>query len=399
MDFQVSGEANVELKPVNKSVYEDYAVGVWTIYDPAGINSETLTGTLSRIGNQYSATTNSGYVACFITTLYGRYVFPVGTPDGTQALFSVRALVNGVFYEGTPVTGTYVAADPDPQVVIANVTIGAPTETDLSTLTYEPQYYLLGPVGPYGALNLVGFDTLFLQFGYDQDQPLAPPIDDCDPSNYLSLVTVEHQGRPKFISALTEALRPFVCEIKVMASMPGLFDIDVSVGSQEDIDGLWIGRNRYLLEPLRIYFSLDTDGLGFDQGIWKGPFDPDFHIVALDDEPYRVLLKAVIQANIWDGTIPGAYEAWNTLFNGTPYSILIQDYGDMSMAIVLLGMPPDDQTYALFTTGDLNLKPAGVRLYHLLPSDYTRPLFGFDVDNGVIAGFDEGAFALVVLTE
>ncbi|MCV5604282.1 DUF2612 domain-containing protein, partial [Escherichia coli] len=82
--------------------------------------------------------------------------------------------------------------------------------------------------------------------------------------------------------------------IDVAAATRGLitaFDIDSAVGVQLDILGLWIGRSRVVSQPISgVYFSWDTDGLGYDQGVWQGPYDPDSGYMYLSDETYRVIL-------------------------------------------------------------------------------------------------------------
>jgi hypothetical protein len=57
-----------------------------------------------------------------------------------------------------------------------------------------------------------------------------------------------------------------------------------------------------------------------------------------DERPVDTLVRlgrreaaATIIANHWDGSVPAAYEAWDTLFHWTGLKVVIQDYGDMSM--------------------------------------------------------------------
>jgi hypothetical protein len=216
-----------------------------------------------------------------------------------------------------------------------------------------------------------------------------------DITPYLDLITSEHRDKPRFIATISATLQPMADAQAVLATIPGLFDLDVAVGSQLDEVGEWVGQTRYLSTPLTgVYFSFDTAGLGFDQGVWQGPFDPSTGVVALQDEPYRTLLRAVIAANHWDGTIPSAYAAWNIIFAGTGYSILIQDFGDMTMLFGLIGPTLDSVTKALLTGGYLTLKPSGVKIAgYVIPSVEGAPLFGFDVDNPTISGFDTGAWS------
>lgn len=217
-------------------------------------------------------------------------------------------------------------------------------------------------------------------------------------TDYTSLITSEHQSAPKYMAMVSLLAQWGVDRRNVLASIPGLFDVDNAVGQQLDWTGQWIGQSRNLKVPLTgVYFSFDTAGVGFDQGTWFGPFNPTTGIVSLPDDSYRTLLYATIAANNWDGTVPGAYSAWNTIFQPLGYQILIQDNQDMSMDIALIGPTPDAVTLALFTGGYLNLRPAGV----LLNTYYTQsvpnaPVFGFDIENSSISGFDVGAWAVPV---
>jgi hypothetical protein len=214
-------------------------------------------------------------------------------------------------------------------------------------------------------------------------------------TDYTSLITSEHADKPKFMAMVSLLGQWAVDRRKLLASIPALYDIDIAVGQQLDRVGEWVGISRNLSLPLTgVYFSLDTSSLGFDQGSWKGPFDPSTGLVALPDYQYRILLYATIAANNWDGTVPSAYTAWNTIFQPLGYSILIQDGQDMTMSVVLVGPAPDAVTLALFTGGYLNLRPAGVGIInYYLPSVPGIAVFGFDAQNSAVAGFDTGCWA------
>lgn len=220
-------------------------------------------------------------------------------------------------------------------------------------------------------------------------------------SDYTSLITSEHQ-KPKFLAMVSVLAQWAVDRQNLLQSIrgtdenPGLYDIDVAVDQQLDRVGEWVGRSRQLDIPLTdVYFSFDETGLGFDQGTWFGPFDPVTGLVSLPDDTYRILLYATIAANNWDGTIPSAYEAWNTIFEPLGYQILIQNNQDMTMDIALIGPMPDAVTLALFVGGYLSLIPAGVGVNnYYLPTVPDSPVFGFDAQNNGIAGFDTGAWAI-----
>lgn len=217
-------------------------------------------------------------------------------------------------------------------------------------------------------------------------------------TDYTSLITSEHQSAPRFMAMVSVLAQWVVDRRTLLDSIPDLYDIDTAIGQQLDRVGEWVGISRNLSIPLTgVYFSFDTVGLGFDQSTWQGPFDPTTGLVALPDEQYRILLYATITANNWDGTIPGAYTAWNTVFAPLGYSILIADNQDMTMNVVLVGPSPDAVTLALFTGGYLNLRPAAVGIAdYYLPSVPGAPVFGFDVENSSISGFDVGGWVMTL---
>src|SRR5215469_561802 len=220
-----------------------------------------------------------------------------------------------------------------------------------------------------------------------------------DISAYLDDVTSEHNQQPNYVELLIALLQPFGDITWLETHFFQYYDLDLAIGAQLDAVGEWVGRTRFLTVPINAYFSWDIVGLGWNQANWKRPFDADTGIVALDDEHYRILLRAVIAANHWDGTIPGAYATYEKLFAGTGFTIGIQDFGDMTMGLILFGPHTSDQiTLALFDTGELDLKPAGIGMDHYYPTVWPggpggTPVFGFDVMDTSIAGWDVGAWA------
>lgn len=245
-----------------------------------------------------------------------------------------------------------------------------------------------------------------------------------DISPYLALVTSEHADKPNFIAWLSAQLQGLADGLAVVDQFTPSYDVDSAIGTQLDVVGQWVGQSRFIALPLSVYFTLDADGLGFDQGIWYESFNPITGLVALPDDEYRLLLKAVIVANQWDGTIPGAYAAWANLFTASNYGLVmgngpylgvdpestldinnsnfivyIQDYDDMTMIIGIYGNQPSAITLALLTGGYIKLKPAGVRIRgYAVPTVPNAPIFMLDAPttaSGVGAGFDVGNWAAI----
>jgi hypothetical protein len=187
-----------------------------------------------------------------------------------------------------------------------------------------------------------------------------------DVSPYTSLITSEHASAPNFVATVAASCQPFADLLAVLQSIPSLYDLDNAVGAQLDTVGLWVGVSRNLAEPLTgVYFSFDTAGVGFDQGVWFGPGDSTTTLFALPDDIYRTLLRAKIAANQWDGSIPDAYAIWDIMLQPIGLDIQITDNGDMTMTQTLVGTP-DVVTQAIFNQGLLDLKPAGVSVTNVI---------------------------------
>lgn len=215
-----------------------------------------------------------------------------------------------------------------------------------------------------------------------------------DLTEYTALITSEHSDKPRFIATIGALVQPLVDQMGVLQSMPGRFDLDNAVGVQLDDVGLWVGVSRKIRTPLTgVYFSFDIAGLGFDQGTWKGPFDPDSGLTVLDDDTYRLVIRAKIGANHWDGTLEQSAAILNSIFDADTH-VFIEDHQDMSMTIGIAGKVPPATFLALLSGGYIPLKPEGVRVnYTVVTTVDGSPLFGFDMSNQLVAGFDVGAWS------
>ncbi|WP_334046126.1 DUF2612 domain-containing protein [Burkholderia cepacia] len=211
---------------------------------------------------------------------------------------------------------------------------------------------------------------------------------------YTALITSEHSDKPRFMATVESLVQPLVDQMGVLQSMPGRFDLDNAVGVQLDDVGLWVGVSRKIRTPLTgVYFSFDIAGLGFDQGTWKGPFDPDSGLTVLDDDTYRLVIRAKIGANHWDGTLEQSAAILNSIFDADTH-VFIEDHQDMSMTIGIAGKVPPATFLALLSGGYIPLKPEGVRVnYTVVTTVDGSPLFGFDMSNQLVAGFDVGAWS------
>lgn len=221
-------------------------------------------------------------------------------------------------------------------------------------------------------------------------------------SKYTDLITNYHATKPLFFQHVDLSTRPLLDTSTSLNSLITAFDIDTAVGVQLDILGEWIGRTRYVSVPISgIYFSWDTDGLGFDQGVWQGPYDPDNGYTALSDETYRVILKAKIAINSWNGQNDTLPPILDTALEGSGLRMQIVDNQNMTISIWVF--PEVDiasvslELIAAIKQGYLTVKAAGVWGGSIeIPAVETPSVgskfFGFDMDNDFIAGFDDGAW-------
>ena len=147
---------------------------------------------------------------------------------------------------------------------------------------------------------------------------------------YLNLITSQHRDKPKFVATVQAMAVNYVYLQDLLRSLHSYFDIDTALGNQLDIIGEWVGVGRNVNIPIDgVYFSWnDTASTGWNNGVWNGANDPTSGVTMLPDDSYRLLLKAKIAANSWDGTIPSMMELWETVFPGS--HLLIQDNQNMT---------------------------------------------------------------------
>ncbi|HDU5791728.1 TPA: DUF2612 domain-containing protein [Klebsiella aerogenes] len=255
-------------------------------------------------------------------------------------------------------------------------------------------------------------------------------------SKYTDRISNYHAGKPKFFAHVDLSTRPLIDISQTMTGMISAFDIDTAVGKQLDILGEWIGRKRRVSTPISgVYFSWDTEKLGWDQGMWQGPFDPDDGYLDLSDEVYRLALKVKIAINHWNGQNDTLPDILDSALVGSGIRMAIIDNQDMSISILILpdysivlsdidrmifdsavnkgpfvaipagyipsryDLNPIDQVNSelwwAIQNGYLTVKAAGVKVKEMqMPSDGGNTFFGFDVNNEYISGFDSGTWGV-----
>jgi Protein of unknown function (DUF2612) len=180
-------------------------------------------------------------------------------------------------------------------------------------------------------------------------------------SYYSNILTSEYRVTNQFNQWLTVVLNIANDISNCLQFISSSFDLDFAVGVQLDILGQIVGVGRVVaFQP-------------------SGGVSP-----TLDDATYRILLKATIANNQWNGKIGSLYPIWAQLFPGG--NIIIIDNQDMTATIVMTG------TFTsiiqdLITNGLIVPRPQAVQYNYIFGS---LPFFGFDLSNAFIAGFDTG---------
>lgn len=180
-------------------------------------------------------------------------------------------------------------------------------------------------------------------------------------SYYDKLLTSEYYQATKFHLWLQAVLNIANDITTCLASITEAFDLDLAVGAQLDILGQIVGVGRILsFQP--------TDG--------SSP--------TLDDATYRILIRATIANNRWDGKIGSLYPLWDVIFPGG--QILIVDNQNMTATIIITGNMTSI-VQDLITHGLIVPRPQAVAYNYLFG---TLPIFGFDIETNIISGFDVG---------
>lgn len=211
--------------------------------------------------------------------------------------------------------------------------------------------------------------------------------------DYTTLVTPQHREAETFIALLRTLTQPLAETAQQALTLHLAFSLDQATGVQLDTLGAWIGLSRYVKTPIKgVYFALDTEAVGLDEGSWKRAYDADSGFTELDDETYRTILRTKIIANHWDGTNEALAQIYQRVMPDGNFLIFFRDNQDMSMDIYLTGGVIPEVVKAVIRQGYLNVKPATVNVTNYINSENNAPLFGLDADNPFMSGFDSGGW-------
>lgn len=188
------------------------------------------------------------------------------------------------------------------------------------------------------------------------------PTQSLSNSYYQNILTSEYRSTVQFRQWLNVVLSMAEDISNCLQSITASFDLDAASGVQLDVLGIIVGVSRVV------------------------PFQPSDSVSPiLDDTTYRILLKATIANNQWNGKIGSLYPIWTSLFPTGTISIL--DHQNMTATIIIGGVF-SSILQDLITNGMIIPRPQAVAYDYTFSSNL--PLFGFDSNNSFIAGFDTG---------
>ncbi len=186
------------------------------------------------------------------------------------------------------------------------------------------------------------------------------------PASYSDLITNEHRDKPRFKAVVELLVTGLTDGMKLLASIPVLYQFNNAQGQQLDRVGQWIGLSRFVNVP----------GTG---------------TVELSDSDYRLLLISKIAANHYDGSFEQYQQILDSLFVGYGFRLVAIDSQAMSIDIYVIGATPTPLQLALMQGGFLPPKPEGVRVNNVVVIG-SNPVFGLDYENEFISGPDFGFF-------
>jgi hypothetical protein len=206
--------------------------------------------------------------------------------------------------------------------------------------------------------------------------------------DYTPLIASQHVDKPNFLAtiSLLTGSQGIGGIYDTLASLPAKFDVDAAEGEQLDFVGLWVGGRRSLTLPLDIYFAFDTAGRGFDEAAWFGPGAGGAGITLLDDATFRLLIKSLIAADHWDGTLRSYQMLMTAVLAATGNGLYAIDNQDMTMSVVVTGPKLSLIVQSIINNGILGIKPAGVAI-----SSYAFPSGGGGPISGAAKAIDQAS--------
>jgi hypothetical protein len=192
-------------------------------------------------------------------------------------------------------------------------------------------------------------------------------------TDYTALITSEHSDQPDFVQTVALTANGIADITALAQSLPLAFDLDAAVFPQLDVDGQWIGLARTVGGVFLINFfgfGDDASALGFGEltdpsagGRFIELGEDASTTATLADPEYRLVLRAKILQNDWDGGL-AEFEAALLDVVGTTTTVV-----DPGTTVVMIKPTAaiDPVLQQLLTGYDLIPRAAGVRYQFVFP--------------------------------
>lgn len=192
-------------------------------------------------------------------------------------------------------------------------------------------------------------------------------------TDYSTLLTSEYIDQPNFVATVKLTANAIGDITALLQSLPAQFDLDNALGSQLDVDGQWIGFSRTVGGVLLVqFFGFADDATALTFGELGNPAiggrfyelgEDTSSTATLADPEYRLLLRAKILQNDWDGTV-AEFEA--AVADVIGISTTVIDPGT-NVVLIMPSAAVDGVLSQLLTTYDLLPRAAGVRYQFVFP--------------------------------
>ena len=180
--------------------------------------------------------------------------------------------------------------------------------------------------------------------------------------DYLSVVESQHKPRPKFMAVLRKYLEMGASADEAALDLLNEFSLDAdvdgssTVNKQLDIIGQIVGVSR------------------------EYPYTGDSSRALMTNDQYKLVLRATIARNHWDGSFHSFADTWNEVFAGLSVNayvvdravtVNVADRKNMACRVYISGDFDEDMAY-LIRSGFVFPKPMGVEMEYAISGQSDR---------------------------
>lgn len=204
----------------------------------------------------------------------------------------------------------------------------------------------------------------------------------------------QYREKPKFMAWLEIAHKLGGSIESASEAVRKSYDIDKAEGEVLNVIGRIVVVDRGFISDIplgQVSFAEDEDAPQFGDVDAMMSEETAASDSTMSDEIFRIAIKAKINKNNGDATIPSILRQVNNLIPTLGYVAVVEDSGDMSFNIEFQGEVSNILRWALFNA-DLIQRPAGVQFNGF--QELTDVIF-FGDEDAMFTSFDDVVFAPV----